>query len=335
MLPARTYARFARRLLEQRLGRGLPLWVSWFINAECQIRCGGCFFFSRRFDIGEPLDHDGRFALLEQLIELRQPFVTMLGGEPFQCPDLFPLAKRAREGGIAVEVTTNGLDVDPGQIDNIDTHFHRFWVSIDGPREAHDLGRGPGTWDRAMETLRGALAHRRRGMIGVSTVISDRNAETMPRFLRMLRSVGVDQVCLKDNLMPELRAPDDSLQRSLDRIIAIKRETPGFIQQEEPFLRSLVQRRQRPHSSCSLQRHLHIALLPDGTVSACVSFPVPIGRVREQPLREILRPGPPERYAGRRDCPGCTRNDIVLFERLIDHPWQLLSPRQLLRLLYT
>ena len=149
MLPARTYLRIARRVAQYWAGQRLPITVSWYLNAGCPNRCKGCFFYSRQFVQGEPLTSAQRFEVLEQLIALRQPFLTLLGGEPFLCPDLFPIAQRAREAGILVEVTTSGLDLSPSDFDRVEDSFQRFWISIDGPREAHELTRGPGTWDRA------------------------------------------------------------------------------------------------------------------------------------------------------------------------------------------
>ncbi|NOZ86096.1 MAG: 4Fe-4S cluster-binding domain-containing protein [Deltaproteobacteria bacterium] len=330
-----TYLRFANRSLQYWSGLRLPFRMSWFVNSECQIRCGGCFFFSRSFPRGEPLSTSQRFELVDQLIELKQPYLTLLGGEPFRCKDLFPIAQRSMAGGIAVEVTTNGLDISEQDLERVDGSFFKIWISVDGPKEAHEANRGPGTYDRAMYSLKQLISRRKYTRVGVSTVLNRHNASQMPDFLRMLHDIGVEQICFKDNLIPSLRVDDETLMITLDKIKQIKKEFPGFIRQEMEFLEELPGLRQDGHARCFLDKHLHIALLPEGTVSACVSFPVPIGNVKEKPLVEILKPGPKERYAEAAQCPGCTRSDSMFFLRFLERPWKAFLPSQVAKLIYT
>ncbi|NOZ86095.1 MAG: 4Fe-4S cluster-binding domain-containing protein [Deltaproteobacteria bacterium] len=335
MYGSETYYRFANRAIQYWMGKRLPFLISWYLTSKCQLQCKGCFFFARDFPKARPLTSTQRFDLLEQLIELKQPYLTLVGGEPFLCKDLFPIAERAQQGGITVDVVSNGQDISRNDLDKVDGRFFKIWISIDGSRDANDAMRGSGAWDRAMRTLRHLLSKRRHTRVCVSTILNHLNIADMPKFVSMLRGMGVDQVCLKENLIPKYRPEESTLPAALEQLIQIKEESPGFILQEKEFFEHLLNLRRQGHASCFPEKHLHIGLMPEGTVSACVSFPVPIGNVRDRPLVQILEAGHKERYGATLKCPGCTRDDSLFFSGILEKPWRSLLPGQAGKLLHT
>jgi len=145
-----------------RLGRG-PMFLTVFVTARCPLRCGHCFYRAEADAASEAAE----LTLTElRLLANRLPPVPKLiltGGEPFLRRDLTEIAAAFYDGASRVQqitIPTAGLHANrtaelvrallsdrPGRVLEVQ-------LSIDGVGAQHDAIRGPGTFERLVQTYR-------------------------------------------------------------------------------------------------------------------------------------------------------------------------------------
>ena len=84
---------------------------------------------------------------------------------------------------------------------------------------------------------------------------------------------------------------------------------------------------------CRLELWTHPSILPDGRLSACAAYPVPVGDLMKEHIRDILKRRDPAVFAAAAGCPGCVRGDLPLYDLFLGKPWHQISPRDVLKLL--
>lgn len=131
--------------------------------------------------------------------------IAFLGGEPL----LYPDALRAiglytrdlgKERGITTtfKVTTNGTRINEASLRALTDLRSNVIVSIDGPREIHDLQRktksGEGSFDQVIAGIENLIAHKNSlGAIGVHAVFNEKNLD-MEKAWDFLSSLDVDSM---------------------------------------------------------------------------------------------------------------------------------------------
>lgn len=137
------------------LHRVMPVSVCWSPIVRCNLHCPHCLD-----DTTVPeLDTTGRDHIAGVLGAAGVLGVDISGGEPLLLRDLPALARRIAAGArTAVSVTTNGWHLARRAEDLADA-VDAVRVSLDGPDEAsHDRIRGAGSFTRAREGIRAAVA---------------------------------------------------------------------------------------------------------------------------------------------------------------------------------
>jgi MoaA/NifB/PqqE/SkfB family radical SAM enzyme len=153
LMSAGQMAYYGSWLLRSKLGDKRPLVNTMIINYDCNLRCKHCAIVANldKFPPPHRIPYD---QAVEEMSEHYQKGCRILffeGGEPTLWRDgerdLRDLIKAGREiGYFVIGYTTNGTNVIYEESDVIS-------VSLDGPREVHDLIRCPGTYDALMTNL--------------------------------------------------------------------------------------------------------------------------------------------------------------------------------------
>ena len=171
-------------------------------GAICNLDCAYCYFLSK-----EMLYPGSRFRMADELLEeytrqyieaQRVPEVTFAwqGGEPtLMGLDFFrralDLQQKYRRPGMQVHnsLQTNGTLLDDAWCDFFKQHDFLIGLSLDGPRELHDVYRvdkgGHPTFDRVMAAL--ALLKRHRVEFNILTTLHAANAAHPLEVYRFLR----------------------------------------------------------------------------------------------------------------------------------------------------
>ena len=154
------------------------------ITDRCNLRCGHCY-------IGESTSHDLScaqiFNVLSEFEEMQGLRVLITGGEPLMHRD-FQSVNRMLPGFMLRKVLfTNGHLLTAPLLD--DLRVDEIQISIDGLEEAHDLLRGKGSFQKAMNALR--LCRDRGFEVSVSTMVHAGNLGDFALMDRIFRDMGV------------------------------------------------------------------------------------------------------------------------------------------------
>jgi heme d1 biosynthesis radical SAM protein NirJ len=133
---------------------------------------------------------------MDDLRNFGVPVLILSGGEPLLRPDIYDIARRAKELGFYVGLSTNGTLIDETNIAQIATiGFDYVGISLDGMRETHDrFRRKKGAFDAS---LKGVQLCREAGIkIGVRFTLTQDNAHDLPALLQLVEDEGIDKFYL-------------------------------------------------------------------------------------------------------------------------------------------
>jgi MoaA/NifB/PqqE/SkfB family radical SAM enzyme len=312
-----------RQLAGFRRGEVRPVFCTWHVTRRCNLRCGHCFFNHRMRDLGEDLDTAACLGVVDQIVAARIPVVYFAGGEPTSRPDLVDIAGRVHRAGIFTILFTNGTLITPELAARLAGVFDAAYVSIDGPLAVHEQVRGTGSFGRGIDGLRALLAHRDRLRVGINTVVNAEGAEQLPELLRQARELGVHGVQIHPEFHPPTRVDAAGRDALVDRFRRLRREFPGLIETDEDYQRRAAHYLSEDwQRECEADSLLHVAILPDGQLSACCAFPMPLGDLRVDTLAQILARGRPDPSCFA-ECPGCFRRDYRVARDLVERPWSV------------
>jgi len=328
VLPVRTALRIARRYLERRAGIRRPIYCSWYVTAHCNRRCQGCVFFERFAGEEPELSTAEALDAVDQLGALGLPVLIFVGGEPLLRADLGNLLIRARARGMRTALFTNGDPLTPDLAQRLSHHLDVLIVSLDGLGPGHDRVRGKGSFDRAFKGLLCYREHRVRAeaRLYANVGLHRNNLDSVEPLLHELLAAGIDRIKLQPNFIRQYKPEPAAAAALVDRLEALWRRHPDRILGDPIYFRDLrlYFTRDDNRAFCGAASLSHLALLPDGTVSACCDFPLPLGSLRSEPLARILSRDHTTALSRVSECDGCIRRDYQLQREIFDRPpWRV------------
>jgi MoaA/NifB/PqqE/SkfB family radical SAM enzyme len=127
--------------------------------------------------------------------------VSWLGGEPLLWPPLMRVDRVLHtEFGLHLSATTNGTHLDaPGVCEHLARHYRELTISVDGPAELHDEGRGmPGMHQRLranVAALREAIARQGHGpLLRANLILMRSNLRTFETTCQSLADWGIEEI---------------------------------------------------------------------------------------------------------------------------------------------
>jgi radical SAM protein with 4Fe4S-binding SPASM domain len=183
---SRARQRFARS------GTQAPV-VIWNVCMHCNMTCPHCYASAVSRPSPTDLSTEEGFRLLRELAECGVSVVIFSGGEPLLREDLFQLLARARDLGIAPQLSTNGVFIDDAVAERLAAAGVAYvGVSIDGLRAFNDAYRGlDGGYEAALRGLRCAKAAGMR--TGLRMTLSRRNLEQLQAMVEVSEGVDADR----------------------------------------------------------------------------------------------------------------------------------------------
>lgn len=166
----------------------------WETTAACNLECIHC----RRLDVAkelakEDLTTQEAFKFIDDLATLGSPILVLSGGEPLYRPDIYEIARYARNKGLKVALATNGTLVDEAVARRIvDAGVQRVSISFDGAdAKTHDEFRKlPGSFDRAID---GFKHLKKLGMsMQINSTIAKHNVHQLRDLYDLALGLGAD-----------------------------------------------------------------------------------------------------------------------------------------------
>ena len=124
-----------------------PFRIFYDITYGCNLRCIHCFTESGE-EADEELTLEEKKKFIDQCVCLGVGRISIAGGEPLFCKDLFPFLEYCKEKELGVSITTNGTLLTKENIQKLNQYsLKTITVSLDGASsKSCDFVRGMGKY---------------------------------------------------------------------------------------------------------------------------------------------------------------------------------------------
>ena len=295
------------------------------ITDRCNISCQHCYNAKHKavdmdFDLfKEAIDN---FLLLAKTFRMNA-LILVTGGEPTIHKNFYQmlnyLDQKMDEGfPIDVRILTNGTLIDRIMAENISKNrsVSEIQVSIDGPKEIHDIIRGSGNWEKTIRAIK--LLKETEINVAMSCVISKMNY----KYAKEIVHVAVQNKIRRLNISRFVLIVGDGKQNQIDKVLTTEqlKNTWAILYQEASILvKNIFEGKSEtylnmqrcdmwhladeehaiaqwvvPDSPRYLLQGLRcmvgvniLAILPNGDIYPCRRLPIKLGNLKEDNIKSL------------------------------------------------
>lgn len=147
-------------VLQSKVGKGRrPIFLSLFVTNKCNLRCKYCFVVDETLPksiLQAQYSFEEIKDIVDQFYAMGTRMIFMLGGEPLVHPQIEEIVNYIVDKGIYLHIITNGTLLTK-RLPKI-RKAHVICVSLDGLESINDSQRGQGTFAKAVEGIKAAVA---------------------------------------------------------------------------------------------------------------------------------------------------------------------------------
>ncbi len=278
-------------------------YIQWHITNRCNLRCQHCY--QEDFSKNNDLDWPGLKKISDHLLRTIQEWhqttcIHLTGGEPLLKPELFTLLNELDQQSVVEElgIITNGLFLDEKVLEGFSTlsKLKKIKISLDGgDSETNDFIRSKGVYHKVLEKI--SMIQKKEGyeIILMFTALK-RNFRSLPSLFQLGQALGVDGVIIErfiplgqgKRLMGEILRKEDwrELIRMLKGFFRIEGNDLLFLPYQAFQVSFKMGEVELLGAPCVIGMD-GICVMPEGDVFPCRRFPISIGNLLDQPLKEI------------------------------------------------
>jgi len=278
-------------------------YIQWHITNLCNLRCRHCYQedFSKRDD----LDWSGLKKISDNILATMQEWdreacIHLTGGEPLLKPELFLLLDELNQKPVVEElgIITNGLLIDREVVRKLSafSKLKKIKISLDGSNaEINDSIRPMGTFEKVIQNL--SLIKKVGGFeIILMFTLMRKNFRSLLSFIRLCQDLGVNGLILERfipwgrgrEIMDEVldKAQWKELVETLLKLFSTKMEEHNFYPYQAFQIIFKEDEMELLGAPCVIGRD-GLCIVPDGRVFPCRRFPISIGNLLNDSLRQI------------------------------------------------
>jgi radical SAM protein with 4Fe4S-binding SPASM domain len=278
-------------------------YIQWHITNQCNLRCRHCY--QADFSAKEDLNGEGLKKIAENIVSALRSWgdkgcIHLTGGEPLLKPELLFLLEYLGQLPEVEElgIITNGLLLNDEILDRLAAvpGFKTVKISLEGAdAQVHDRIRSAGNFGRVVKNV--SLVQKRKIFdVNLMFTVMRSNLESLPAFIRLGEELRVDGIII-ERFIPlgrgmeigeEVLHPGEwrSLVEALFKYFSLELEEdeiPPYQAFQVDFRGAEPQLLGAP---CVLGTE-GLCVMPRGEVYPCRRFPLSIGNLLKNPLREI------------------------------------------------
>jgi radical SAM protein len=172
-----------------------PFTIAWEITRACAYACVHCRADAQHALDPAELSTAEAKALVDRIGAFGSPILVFTGGDPMMRPDLFEIIRYATEAGLRCSLTPTATTLPTKERlrQAMDAGVRRIALSLDSPSaKVHDeFRRVPGSWERTMAILRGALSIGLAAQI--NTTVTRNTLGLLPEMVDFVKEAGAVQ----------------------------------------------------------------------------------------------------------------------------------------------
>jgi len=300
--------RLARNIFYHKLGKSYPIIVAIWPTYRCNEKCIFCGNFKKH--VKKELTTQEIFEIIDQMNKLSIPICAISGGEPLLREDIIEIGEYLLEKNIRNSINTNGILITKTLAKNLVKSYETIIISLDGFERTHDyIRRTRNGFKLAVGGIRYLNSVKEDNLIGINFVLNKYNyRELIPFTKTLLKKKIVDFISVQPvNYVKRLNVPVTETQALVNDLLKIKKKYPKFIRPTVTFLNKIPEFFSGEKFTCNGGR-LYLTVDPSGDVLPChcLEFTSPIGNLRNQKLKDILKSGKIKEFELRKkNCVGC------------------------------
>ena len=193
----------AKKIVKRKLKGGKFLdSIGIAVNGSCNLKCEMCDIGQQNADANyyQTLNTDQTLSLelLERIAEENggRASVHINATEPLLYKDIGKAISLFTSRDTHCALTTNGYLLRAKADELLQSNVHEINISIDGPRDIHDMVRGvSGTYERCIEGIKYLLEQDSDNLkVRVAIALSNLNYETLSETVKTMKNIGVHHV---------------------------------------------------------------------------------------------------------------------------------------------
>jgi len=280
-----------------------PFYIQWHITNFCNLRCRHCY--QEDFSMSKDLDWRGFEKISNNFLSTIKEWdktacIHLTGGEPLLKKELFLILDSLNRHPTVSElgIISNGLLFDQEVIKRLSpfSKLTKIKISLDGAEaQVHDSIRRQGTFQKVLQNLSLIKKEERFEIIFMFTVMK-RNFQDLPSLLSLCQDLGIQGLIL-ERFIPwgigrEIRGEvlDKSqwkgLVERLLEIFSIEVEEPSLFPYQA-FQVSFRGREAELLGAPCVAGLDGLCIMPEGNLFPCRRFPISVGNLLNDSLREI------------------------------------------------
>ena len=287
----------------------MEFFFQWHLTERCNLRCSHCYQEGNQMEEVSLANAkkivDTAYDTIKSWSDAYEidflPSFNVTGGEPFKSSYLQDILHYLRVKGFDIFILTNGTMIDRGKAHMLaEIPVQGVQVSIEGPEEVHDKIRGKGSFKKAVKGVNQLLD---AGLVvTLNVTLSDINCDYLEELVDLAASVGAQRLGFS-RLVPYGRGkdlfdrmiPKKKLRQVYGEVLEIRNDKV-HIASGDPVASQMGEEVDDGNSDIPLGGCAAgvsgITILPDGTLTPCRRFGIPIGNILNDKLREIWAVSP-------------------------------------------
>lgn len=276
-----------------------PFRIFYDISYGCNLHCKHCFTDSGNIRKNE-LTLDEKREFVDQCVSLGVGRISIAGGEPLCCSDLFPFLEYCNKKELGVSITTNGTMLTPEIVKRLNEYsLKTVTISLDGASKATcEFVRGGGSYNKIIEGLNN-MSKYYDGNFSVKTTIMKNNIGEIEQLIQLAVEKKCSSIkfnCVRKDGRAEQNSEElvltkkeyietikliESMKEKYKSSIVIKAPLNPFCQDEYNYIHELG-------FGCFAGKE-SICVDPMGNVKPCSHFPDEFicGNIKNKKLSEI------------------------------------------------
>lgn len=250
-----------------------PFILVWALTHRCNLDCHYCGL-PRLKDSALDLRGDQLLSLLDKAIESKLKIVSITGGEPLLHPDAKNFIKTCKKNGVIISLNTNAHPVTKN-LKLLKENVYQLVISLDGPKQAHDITRGKGSFDKVLEAIKALKKEKIK--FYTTCVINANNLHLLEEIIQM----GIEnQIQISFQFVSNSSLTGENINNSLTQIqtnkllsdlITLKKQHPKTIKNPTRVLHFWEQMNKNPNMinlNCKAG-HVFARINPRGDMNRC------------------------------------------------------------------
>ncbi|NJE47488.1 radical SAM protein [Thermococcus sp. GR7] len=204
------------------------------ITTACNLQCRHCRVPTTSPDFMSPTLFR---RIIENLVKIDIPYLTLSGGEPLLHPDLFQFLDISFENDIEqVGIMTNATLLNDKMLNKLEKYKRYGEVcigtSIDGFQEIHDWYRNKkGAFSKTLESVKKLV--QRDFEVGINVTIHKKNFHTIHELLDFLSTLNITTIRIRPVLPAGKAENNKDILLNKDELVNVAHQLKLFIKQNK------------------------------------------------------------------------------------------------------